>query len=83
MPPNRLKSAGLDNTGYSPHKLRHTAATLMYQGGADMLAIKEILGHENVSTTQFYTHINQQQLKQAVCALPLRILAILHRSPKR
>ena len=67
--------------GYSPHKLRHTAATLMYQGGVDMLAIKEILGHENVSTTQIYTHINQQQLKQA--PLPLRILAILHRSPKR
>lgn len=56
--------------GYSPHKLRHTAATLMYQGGVDMLAIKEILGHENVSTTQIYTHINQQQLKQAVEASP-------------
>ena len=68
---NCLKSAGLDNMGYSPHKLRHTAATLMYQGGVDMLAIKEILGHENVSTTQIYTHINQQQLKQAVEASPL------------
>ena len=43
-----------------PHKLRHTAATLMYQGGVDMLALKEILGHENVSTTQIYTHINQK-----------------------
>ena len=52
-----LQSAGLSGRGFSPHKLRHTAATLMYQGGVDMLALKEILGHENVSTTQIYTHI--------------------------
>ena len=43
----------------------------MYQGGVDMLALKEILGHENVSTTQIYTHINQQQLRDAVQASPL------------
>ena len=66
-----LQSAGLSGRGYSPHKLRHTAATLMYQGGVDMLALKEILGHENVSTTQIYTHINQKQLQQAVEASPL------------
>lgn len=66
-----LQTAGLADRGYSPHKLRHTAATLMYQGGVDMLALKEILGHENVSTTQIYTHINRQQLKDAVAASPL------------
>lgn len=66
-----LQTAGLDGRGYSPHKLRHTAATLMYQGGVDMLALKEILGHENVSTTQIYTHINQQQLRKAVESSPL------------
>lgn len=66
-----LQSAGLSQRGFSPHKLRHTAATLMYQGGVDMLALKEILGHENVSTTQIYTHINQQQLRDAVQASPL------------
>ncbi|MGN0983610.1 MAG: tyrosine-type recombinase/integrase, partial [Gemmiger sp.] len=67
-----LRSAGLAGRGYSPHKLRHTAATLMYQyGNADMLALKEILGHENVSTTQIYTHINQKQLRDAVEASPL------------
>lgn len=66
-----LQSAGLSGRGFSPHKLRHTAATLMYQGGVDMLALKEILGHENVSTTQIYTHINQQQLRDAVQASPL------------
>lgn len=66
-----LQSAGLSGRGFSPHKLRHTAATLMYQGGVDMLALKEILGHESVSTTQIYTHINREQLKQAVAASPL------------
>ncbi len=67
-----LQSAGLSGRGYSPHKLRHTAATLMYQhGNVDMLALKEILGHENVSTTQIYTHINQRQLKAAVASSPL------------
>ena len=67
-----LQSAGLSGRGYSPHKLRHTAATLMYQhGGVDMLALKEILGHENVSTTQIYTHINQKQLRNAVALSPL------------
>ena len=66
-----LQSAGLSGRGFSPHKLRHTAATLMYQGGVDMLALKEILGHESVSTTQIYTHINQQQLRDAAQASPL------------
>ena len=66
-----LQSAGLSGRGYSPHKLRHTAATLLYQNGVDMLALKEILGHENVSTTQIYTHINQQQLRDAVERSPL------------
>ena len=67
-----LQSAGLSGMGFSPHKLRHTAATLMYQyGDADMLTLKEILGHANVSTTQIYTHINQRQLKQAATSSPL------------
>lgn len=67
-----LARAGLDNRGYSPHKLRHTAATLMYRhGGVDMLALKEILGHEHVSTTEIYTHISDEQLKRAADASPL------------
>ncbi len=70
-----LQTAGLGGMGFSPHKLRHTAATLMYQyGNVDMLALKEILGHENVSTTQIYTHINKQQLRQAVASSPLSSL---------
>ena len=67
-----LKCAGLNGRGYSPHKLRHTAATLMYRhGNVDMLALKEILGHEDVSTTQIYTHINTEKLRQAVSSSPL------------
>ena len=61
-----LQSAGLSGRGFSPHKLRHTAATLMYQGGVDMLALKEILGHENVSTTQIYTHVSPERLRTAI-----------------
>lgn len=67
-----IKAAGLEGRGYSPHKLRHTAATLMYQyGGADMLALKEILGHEHVSTTEIYTHINSDRLRDTIAASPL------------
>ena len=67
-----LRRAQLDNRGYSTHKLRHTAATLMYRhGGVDMLALKEILGHAHVSTTEIYTHISDDQLKKAVDSSPL------------
>lgn len=58
--------------GYTTHKLRHTAATLMYQfGHADLLALKEILGHESVSTTEIYTHLSDEQTRQAVESHPL------------
>ncbi len=66
-----LKAAGLSGQGYSVHKLRHTAATMMYQEGhVDMLALKEILGHAHVSTTEIYTHLGTQQLKDAAEASP-------------
>ena len=67
-----LGEAGLKNKHYSTHKLRHTAATLMYQeGGVDVLALKEILGHEQLNTTQIYTHISNASLEEAVSANPL------------
>jgi len=67
-----MKSAGLSGKHYSPHKLRHTAATLMYQhGNVDIRALQEVLGHENISTTQIYTHVNSERLKKAVEKNPL------------
>lgn len=67
-----LGEAGLENKHFSTHKLRHTAATLMYQeGGVDVLALKEILGHEQLSTTQIYTHIGNKALEDAVSSNPL------------
>ncbi len=75
-----LQSAGLSGKGFSPHKLRHTAATLMYQSGnADILELKEILGHSNVATTQIYTHIDTAQLRRAVNASPLS--AVKYKEP--
>lgn len=67
-----LEKAGLADRDFSTHKLRHTAATLMYQhGNVDVLSIKEILGHENLNTTQIYTHILDEQLKTAADSNPL------------
>ncbi|MBQ9757822.1 MAG: tyrosine recombinase XerC [Clostridia bacterium] len=66
-----VKKLGLDPHKYTTHKLRHTAATLMYQAGVDIRALQEILGHEQLSTTEIYTHISNQQLKDAVSANPL------------
>ena len=75
-----LEKAGLSGRELSTHKLRHTAATLMYQyGDVDVLAIKEILGHESLSTTQIYTHIMDEQLKNAAAANPLSNI----KAPKR
>ena len=67
-----LDKIGLGGQGYSVHKLRHTAATLMYQySGTDILQIKSLLGHENLSTTEIYTHVYDEQVKTAVDKNPL------------
>lgn len=67
-----LEKIGLDSQGYSCHKLRHTAATLMYQqGGVDIRVLKEVLGHENLGTTEIYTHLSNKQLEDAANKNPL------------
>ena len=66
-----LLQAGLDPTQFSAHKLRHTAATMMLSGGVDVKTVQEVLGHENLNTTQIYTHIENTELKIAAEANPL------------
>lgn len=67
-----LHDAGLDGKGITTHKLRHTAATLMYQyGNADVLTLKELLGHASVSTTEIYTHLDSEIVRNAVESNPL------------
>ena len=67
-----LKEAGLSNRGLSTHKLRHTAATLMYQTGkVDIRVLKDILGHEQLNTTQIYTHLSNSSVKAAMDSNPL------------
>ena len=69
---SELKQAGLDTTKFSVHKLRHTAATLMYQyGQVDIRALQELLGHESISTTEIYTHVSNNQVRDAVERNPL------------
>ena len=72
-----LRAAGLDGKGYSPHKLRHTAATLMYQhGNVDIRVLKEILGHANLATTEIYTHVSNKQIENAATSSPLSKIKI-------
>ena len=67
-----LLKAGLDTRKYSVHKLRHTAATLMYQyGDVDIRALQEILGHRSISTTEIYTHVANEQAREAIEKNPL------------
>ncbi len=66
-----LLQAGIDPNQYSAHKLRHTAATMMLSGGVDVKTVQEVLGHENLNTTQIYTHIENTELKIAAEANPI------------
>nr|WP_300348858.1 tyrosine recombinase XerC [Clostridium sp.] len=67
-----IENAGFKDQKYTPHKLRHTAATLMYKhGNVDIMSIKDILGHESISTTQIYTHVDDETLRKAVKTNPL------------
>ena len=74
-----LLQAGLYATQFSAHKLRHTAATMMLSGGVDVKTVQEVLGHENLNTTQIYTHIENTELKVASEANPLSKLDFLEK----
>lgn len=66
-----LKTAGLDTTKYSAHKLRHTTATLMIQNGIDIRVIQEILGHTCINSTEIYTHLDNSKIRKGIKQNPL------------
>ena len=79
-----LEKIGLSGPGYSVHKLRHTAATLMYRyGNVDIRVLQDILGHTNLGTTEIYTHTSSSQMEQAVKANPLAKVTERRKKPKR
>lgn len=63
-------TAGIQKT-ISPHTLRHSFATHLLQGGADIRAVQELLGHESILTTEIYTHLEMSDLRAALAAHPL------------
>ena len=67
-------AAGIGGMGYTPHKLRHTTATILAKDGVDLLTIQQILGHESPTTTQIYTHLGGEDLERAISQSSLTAL---------
>lgn len=61
-----VRAAGIAKAHVSPHKLRHTFATLLHVNGVDILEIQALLGHSSITSTQIYTHASSTKLQGAV-----------------
>ncbi len=66
MVTNYLKKAGIYAEHLSVHKLRHSAATMMFQNGTDIRNIQDVLGHSTIATTQIYTHVANANIEDAL-----------------
>lgn len=71
---NAFKLAGLEEYNYTVHTLRHTFATYIYKQNKDILLVKEMLGHQSVTTTYIYTHLENDELRKAMQRHPLNNL---------